>query len=220
MHRKCMIEIGSHLATFETFFPDKILENDPHAQLWNEDCRCKSWNTPDPSDQEYSLEKGGQEVNVTAVRFCSKLFEDVLEEEKEKHGTRYAFENSFFRKKQWRKKLKEKGIDQSVCQKTLEDSMKEGLLHISNASGSSIEELFHEFFGPKRKNQRKKRFTIYQDTQRNAFWLVSSNKKPPKSMAPLGVLVGVSEKTQENWKNPISLPQFPTTKKRPSPFWV
>ena len=36
----------------------------------------------------------------------------------------------------------------------------------------------------------------YQDTQRNAFWLVLSNQKPPKSI-PLGVLVegnGVSSK--------------------------
>ena len=29
-----------------------------------------------------------------------------------------------------------------------------------------------------------------QDTQRNAFWLVLCNKKPPKNMAPLGVLGG------------------------------
>ena len=32
---------------------------------------------------------------------------------------------------------------------------------------------------------------LYQDTQRNAFWLVLCSEKPPKSMAPLGVLLWV-----------------------------
>ena len=32
---------------------------------------------------------------------------------------------------------------------------------------------------------------IYQDPQKAAYWLVEGNKKPPKSMALLGVLVFV-----------------------------
>ena len=37
-----------------------------------------------------------------------------------------------------------------------------------------------------------KQLRKYQDPQRNAFWLVICKKKPPKSMAPLGVLVHLS----------------------------
>ena len=62
---------------------------------------------------------------------------------------------------------------------------------------------------PKKKQHtpetKKKSTQLYQDPQRNAFWLVLSNKKPPKSI-PLGVLV----------KNPQKefLPFSPSTPKR------
>ena len=51
---------------------------------------------------------------------------------------------------------------------------------------------------PKKTCQNKQNKTNQnQNPQRNAFWLVLCNKKPPKNMAPLGVLEQTKTKTNQ-----------------------
>ena len=60
---------------------------------------------------------------------------------------------------------------------------KRGLTKFSPSEGDDDDSLVISFRSPLFNTSK-----TFQDTQRNAFWLVLSNKKTPKSI-PLGVLV-------------------------------
>ena len=64
----------------------------------------------------------------------------------------------------------------------------------------------------------KKMAIFYQDPQRNAFWLVLCNKKPPKSI-PLGVLVEAQKIFPDLLSTLLAPPRNRFCKRRPTVGW-
>ena len=117
------------------------LQGEPYAQLWNEGCRCITKSRFKQLMQEDNLLPGGQELKVPAVRFCSKIFEDEGLKMKDsyvhKDGRRIVTYRPL-------KNIKSKiSSGESLCQKALKDTAKEGILHISNATASTKQALKH-----------------------------------------------------------------------------
>ena len=119
------------LADGDIFNPLAVLHEFPHAQLWNKECKCIKRSRYKELEEEEAPLAGGQEADVPAVHFCSKLFENDKP-------------NDFLLSKaELDKLLREKGLDESLCQSALKDLVKEDLLHISSATKSMKQALKH-----------------------------------------------------------------------------